>query len=98
VRGYTLPQDPNQFPVLTVWALRDRALSPQSHARSHEEETGRIERDYRDALKALDAVAAGNLSLGAGDPLLPSTEAAAAESIAIEGDERRFSRSILERI
>ena len=93
VRGYPLPQDPVQFPVLQVWAraivryhlnrLRDRTS----------EETGRIERDYREALRALDMVAAGKLTLGAGDPL---AEGAADEgAVRMTSNARMFSRSTL---
>lgn len=95
VRGYTLPQNPVQFPVLTVWA---RAIARYHIHRQRDrtnEETGRIERDYRDALRALDAVAAGKLSLGAGDPL--ATEPAGADSgaVRITSNPRLFSRGSL---
>ena len=69
VRGYPLPQSAAQFPVLVVWA---RAITRYHLHRQRDrtsEDTGRHERDYRDALRALEAVAAGTLSLGAGDPM-----------------------------
>jgi phage gp36-like protein len=91
VRGYALPMDATQFPVLTVWSrsivryhlnrMRDRTT----------EEQGRVERDYRDAIKALDLVAAGKLSLGAGDPLFEA-DAANDALVQIESDGNVFSR------
>lgn len=95
VRGYALPQSPVQFPVLVVWA---RAIARYHIHRQRDrtsEETGRIERDYREALRALDMVAAGKLSLGAGDPL--STEPAGANggAVRITGNPRMFSRGSL---
>jgi len=68
-RGYPLPQDAVRFPVLTVWARAIARYHLNRNRDKTDEARGRIERDYRDALRALDAVAAGTLSLGAGDPL-----------------------------
>lgn len=75
VRGYALPADASAFPILTVWA---RAIARYHFNRLREqttEITGRVERDYKDALRALDLVAAGKLSLGAGDVLVPPAPA-----------------------
>lgn len=95
VRGYALPQDAQRFQVLTVWA---RAIARYHIHRQRDrtnEETGRIERDYRDALRALDLVAAGKLSLGAGDPLAPEPGAGDGGAIRVSGGQRMFSRSTL---
>lgn len=95
VRGYTLPQDPAQFPVLAVWA---RAIARYHLHRQRDrtgEDTGRIERDYRDALRALDQVANGKLSLGAGDPLAPDPDDPDGGPVRIQGNERIFSRKTL---
>lgn len=95
VRGYTLPMDPVQFPVLSVWG---RAIARYHLNRNRDrtsEETGRIERDYRDALRSLDLVAAGKLSLGANDPL---TQGAAPGAVRVESQPRIFSRDTLGRL
>lgn len=72
-RGYPLPQSAEAFPILTTWARKIARyhLNPQRDRTS--EETGRIERDYREARQALTLIADGKLSLGAGDPLAPPT-------------------------
>lgn len=95
VRGYTLPQSAAQFPVLVVWA---RAIARYHIHRQRDrtnEETGRIERDYRDTLRALDAVANGKLSLGTGDPLFDATRANQG-AVRITSQPRMFSRRTLE--
>lgn len=97
VRGYALPMDPAQFPVLVVWG---RSISRYHLNRTRDrtsEETGRIERDYRDALRALDLVAAGKLSLGAGDPLAPGA-ATTPGAVRVESQPRIFSRDTLGRL
>ncbi len=94
-RGYQLPQDPQRFPVLSVWA---RAIARYHIHRQRDrtsEDTGRIERDYRDALRALDAVAAGTLSLGAGDPLATGHGPGDTGGIHVAGSPRIFSRGSL---
>lgn len=94
VRGYTLPQDPDRFPVLAVWA---RAIARYHLHRERDrtsEETGRIERDYRDAIRALDQVAAGKLSLGAGDPLVTDADPDGG-AMRLTSNERIFSRKTL---
>jgi phage gp36-like protein len=96
-RGYTLPMNPVQFPVLTVWAhaITRYHVNPQRDKTN--EETGRIERDYREALRALDLVAAGKLSLGAGDPLdVPASSDEGA--VRIVSNERMFSRGSMGRL
>lgn len=97
-RGYPLPQSATQFPVLAVWA---RAIARYHLHRQRDrtnEETGRIERDYRDALRALDQVAAGKLSLGAGDPLAPgpaNPTDPATGAVRVTSQPRMFSRDTL---
>lgn len=95
VRGYVLPQDPLRFPVLTVWA---RAIARYHIHRQRDrtnEETGRIERDYRDALRALDMVANGKLSLGAGDPLATEPAGIDGGAVRLQSQPRMFSRRTL---
>lgn len=95
VRGYPLPQDPVQFPILTVWG---RAIARYHLHRQRDrtnEETGRIERDYRDALRALDQVGAGKLSLGAGDPTAPDPLDPDGGGVRSESKPRVFSRDTL---
>ncbi|HEY0916323.1 MAG TPA: DUF1320 domain-containing protein [Solimonas sp.] len=101
-RGYALPLDPAQFQILVVWA---RAIARYHLHRQRDrtsEETGRIERDYRDAQRALDLVAAGKLSLGANDPLLPASANPAAVdaggSVRITSNPRMFGRNSLGRL
>lgn len=92
-RGYTLPQDPQQFPVLITWCRAITRYHLQIQRDRTNEDTGRIERDYRDTLRALQAVAQGKLSLGAGDPLAAgNTQPAAVQS---SGPARRFTRQTL---
>lgn len=94
LRGYTVPLDPLQFPVLGVWA---RAIARYHLHRQRDrtsEETGRIERDYREALRSLDMVAAGKLSLGAGDPLA-SGAAGTDGGTRVASQPRMFSRTTL---
>lgn len=83
MRGYTLPQDPVQFPILVSWA---RAIT-RYHLHSQRERTDvtahRIERDYTNALKSLDLVADGKLSLGAGDTIAPPTPAGGGGPLAV---------------
>ena len=95
-RGYTLPQDATQFPVLTTWARAIARYHLQRQRDKTSEESGRIERDYRDALRALDLVAAGKLTLGAGDPL--ATHAQGEGAIRVESQPRVFSRTTLGRL
>lgn len=89
-RGYALPMDATRFPVLVTWAraVARYHLHPQREGTN--ESTGRIERDYRDAIRALDKLASGELSLGAGDPLSGQSEAAH-----YRGRGRAFSRRTL---
>jgi phage gp36-like protein len=96
VRGYTPPMDPVQFPVLVVWA---RAITRYHLHRQRDrttEETGRIERDYRDAIRALDLIAEGKLSLGAGDPLALDPAAPDGGAVRITSQPRAFTRTTLE--
>lgn len=98
-RGYSVPMDAVQFPTLAVWA---RAIARYHLHRQRDrttEETGRIERDYKDALRALDLIADGKLSLGAGDPLAlaaPSTtDDTVGGKVRITSQPRKFSRTTL---
>lgn len=96
-RGYPLPQDPVQFPVLAVWG---RAIARYHLHRKRDlkaEETGRIERDYRDAIRSLDLVASGKLALGAGDPLA-SGASEAGGGVQVTSNPRMFSRGSLGRL
>ncbi len=98
-RGYALPLDPAQFQILVVWT---RAIARYHLHRQRDrtsEETGRIERDYKDAQRALDLVAAGKLSLGANDPLMPdSANTDAGGSVRITSNPRMFGRNSLGRL
>ncbi len=101
-RGYTLPLDPAQFQILGVWA---RAIARYHLHRQRDktsEESGRIERDYKDALRSLDLVAAGKLSLGANDPLVPSAGNPAADdaggAVRVTSKPRMFNRDSLRRL
>lgn len=96
-RGYPLPMNPLQFQVLVVWT---RAIARYHLHRQRDrttEETGRIERDYRDAQRALDLVASGKLSLGADDPLVPVVDADGG-AVRASSQPRMFSRSSLGRL
>ena len=94
-RGYPLPQDPVQFPILTVWARAIARYHLHPQREGTQETTGRIERDYRDAIRALDLVADGKLSLGAGDPLATDPAAPEGGRVRIAGNDRLFSRKSL---
>lgn len=98
-RGYALPLSPLQFPTLAVWA---RAIARYHLHRQRDrtsEDTGRIERDYKDALRALDLIATGKLSLGAGDPLAPAVanplDDAEGGAVRIASNPRMFTRKTL---
>ena len=96
-RGYTLPADPVRFPVLVVWtrAIARYHLNAIREGKDFNEDNGRIERDYRDARQALDLIAAGKLSLGAGDPLAVPGEGEQAGAIRITSQPRMFNRRTL---
>ena len=72
-RGYTLPMSTVQFPVLATWARAIARYHLHPDRERTGEELGRIERDYRDARRALQLVADAKLSLGANDPLTPGS-------------------------
>lgn len=94
-RGYQLPLDHLQFPVLTVWAraIARYHLHPQRDRTN--EETGRIERDYRNAIRSLNSIAKGELSLGANDPLAVDAGAQDGGAVRIESNPRMHSRGSL---
>lgn len=92
-RGYALPQDATKFPVLITWSRAITRYHLQIQRDRTNEDTGRIERDYRDALRALQAVAKGQLALGAGDPL--AAGGAEPASVQSSSSARRFTRNTL---
>lgn len=97
-RGYALPMSPTQFPVLGTWtrAIARYHLHPDRERTP--EDLGRIERDYRDARRALQMVADAKLSLGAGDPLTPGNSDSSnpdAGPIRYTSKPRMFSRDSL---
>lgn len=94
-RGYPLPQDATRFPILVVWT---RAIARYHVNRQRDrtnEESGRIERDYRAALQALQLVADGKLSLGAGDPLAPDPTDPDSGAVRLQSQSRLFTRDTL---
>lgn len=94
-RGYSVPMSAESFPILMVWAA---AITRYHLARMRDrtsEETGRVERDYRDALRALQMVADGKLSLGAGDPLAAAQQTAA---VHVTSNPRIMTRESLGRL
>lgn len=98
VRGYALPVDASRFPVLVVWARAIARYHIHRQRDMESESSGRQERDYRDALRALDLIAEGKLGLGADDPLLPAPGNPAdphAGPVRVQGRERLFSRDTL---
>ncbi|MGQ0529990.1 MAG: phage protein Gp36 family protein [Panacagrimonas sp.] len=95
-RGYTLPLSAVQFPVLCTWARNIARYHAQPQRDKTNEESGRIERDYRSTLRTLELVAAGKLSLGAGDPISAVAQAEAEDgAISICSEPRVFSRGTL---
>lgn len=94
VRGYPLPQDAQRFPILTVWAraIARYHLHPQREGTN--DTTGRIERDYKDAIRALREVSEGTLSLGAGDPVA-NNSAPTSNAVRVQGNARIFNRQTL---
>lgn len=93
VRGYALPLSASRFAVLTVWSRSIARYHLHRQRDRTSEETGRIERDYRDALRALEQIAAGKLSLGAGDPLfLDGNASADTGAVQMSSEPRLFSR------
>jgi len=90
-RGYALPVDVTRFAIVGTWARWIARYLLHVQREGTQETTGRIERDYRDALKALDAVAEGKLLLGMSDPLAASS----ANPVHLSGPGRQFSRQSL---
>lgn len=98
-RGYELPLAPLQFPVLGTWTRAIARYHTHLTRERASTELGRIERDYRDARAALERVAAGQLSLGANDPLAPGVSDPDAEDtgpIRFTSKPRMFSRDSLD--
>lgn len=88
-RGYSLPLA-TEFPIVTGWA-RSIARYHLHKDRISGEQNDPIVRDYRDALKFLQQVASGQFSLGADDPLTPTTSGAPI----VSAPPRTFSRDTL---
>lgn len=99
-RGYTLPVDAAQFPILTTWAraIARYHLHADRSGEGADVVEGRIERDYLDARKALDMVAEGKLSLGAGDPLAVPAESSSNGAVRVTSKPRMFDRDTLGRL
>jgi phage gp36-like protein len=94
-RGYVLPVNVVTFPVVMVWADAIARYHVNRQRDLKSDETGRHERDYRDALRALQLVADGKLSLGAGDPLAPPAPGATGSGPEHCADARVFDRDSL---
>ncbi len=95
VRGYQVPLSAEQFPILSVWGrgIARYRLHPQRDRTN--EESGRLERDYRDAMRSLDALAAGKVSLGANDPLAVAQSDQDGGAVRVQSGPRKFSRRSL---
>lgn len=94
-RGYTLPLDAAQFPVLAVWTRSIARYHIQPRRDLTSEQSGRVERDYRDAIKALTAIARGELSLGANDPLARTPASAASSGVTVAAQPSVFDAHAL---
>ena len=62
-RGYAVPMSAESFPILVVWAAAITRYHLSRMRDRTNEETGRVERDYRDTIRALQHVADGKLNL-----------------------------------
>lgn len=93
-RGYAVPLDGQQFPVLVVWTRSIARYHVQPRRDLTSEQSGRVERDYRDAIKAFQAIAKGELSLGANDPLA-STASAGAGAVHVVAQPSVFARDAM---
>jgi len=89
-RGYALPVDIKQFPIVGTWARSITRYLLHTQREGTQETTGRIERDYRDAREFLKLVADGKVLLGTNDPL-----AAPAGSVHVSGPGRLMNRKTL---
>jgi len=72
-RGYALPVDVQQFPIVGTWARSITRYLLHTQREGTQETTGRIERDVRDAREFLKLVADGKVLLGANDPQATSS-------------------------
>lgn len=81
-RGYDIPLSKARFPILATWAFKVLRYQIQPQRDRTNEETGRIERDYRMAIRSLEQVAAGKLTLGANDPYGQSAAGAGMPQVA----------------
>jgi len=90
-RGYVLPVDVRQFPIVGTWVRSITRYLLHTQREGTQEATGRIERDARDAREFLQLVADGKVLLGANDPLATS----AGGSVHLSGPGRHFSRQTL---
>jgi phage gp36-like protein len=75
--------------VLKTWTRMIARYHIQQQRDKTNEDSGRIERDYRSASRALEAVAAGDRALGAGDPLLDGSSAGSPQ---VSAQDRIFTR------
>lgn len=89
-RRYTLPLAAAP-PILATWA-RSIARYRLHASRISDDRTDPVARDYRDAVRFLEQVAAGKFSLGTGDPERTS---AAAGDVRIEPGRKVFGRAVL---
>jgi len=89
-RGYPLPVDVGQFPIVGTWARSITRYLLHTQREGTQDTTGRIERDARDAREFLNLVADGKVLLGMNDPL-----AAPSASVNVSGPERLMSRKTL---
>jgi len=89
-RGYALPVDIKQFPIVGTWARSITRYLLHTQREGTQDTTGRIERDVRDAREFLKLVADGKVLLGTNDPL-----AASAGSVHVSGPGRLMNRKTL---
>lgn len=96
-RGYLLPANPLQFPVLVVWtrAIARYHLHADRTGEGADVVDGRIERDYLDAREALMLVAEGKLTLGAGDPLAVPASSGDNGAVRVTSKPRMFDRDTM---
>jgi len=90
-RGYALPVDVQQFPIVGTWARSITRYLLHTQREGTQETTGRIERDVRDAIRSLNLIAEGKLLLGANDPLATP----AGSGIHVSGSGRLMNRQTL---
>lgn len=92
-RGYPLPLSSSDFPVLKTWQRSIFRYHHQPQRDRTNEETGRIERDYRATLQTLRAVGNGEQPIGENDPVFEVAGSAGSPDYTCEP--RVFSRDTL---